>query len=244
MKKLLLAGVAAIAFGVSAHAADLPARMATKAAAYAAPYNWNGFYVGANVGWGWGAHDSDAFTDAGAFVSSVSTTRDGFIGGGQIGYNYMITPNILLGLEVDLSAADIKASSTSTTATGTSSTDSKDNWFSTARGRVGYAFNNWLVYGTGGFAWTHDSSTRTVLASTVPALVGQSSTSSGTLNGWTVGAGVEYGFTQHWIGRLEYLHMDFGSYTDHFVYVPATGNRTNNEKLRTDIVRVALSYKF
>jgi outer membrane immunogenic protein len=239
-RSLLLAAICAVGFVQAASAADLP----TKAPAYAAPYNWNGFYVGGNLGWGWAPHNSDAFTDAGVFVTSVSSTRDGFLGGGQVGYNYMAWPHIVLGIEADFSAADIKATSVSTTATGTSSTSSKDDWFGTMRGRVGYAFDNWLLYGTGGFAWMHDTSTRTVLASVVPALVGQSASASSTLTGWTVGGGVEVGITANWIARLEYLHMDFASYTDHFVYVPATGNRTINEKLTADIVRVAMSYKF
>lgn len=221
-------------------AADMP----IKAPAYVAPYNWTGVYVGGNAGWGWARNNNDAFTDAGVFVASTSSTRDGILGGGQIGYNYMIWQNVVLGVEADLSAANIKATTTSTTTTGTSTNSSKDDWFGTVRGRLGYAFNNWLVYGTGGFAWMHDSSTRTVLASTVPALVGQSATSSSTLNGWVAGAGVEFAVTGNWIGRLEYLHMDFGSYSDHFVYVPASGNRTANETLKADIVRVGMSYKF
>jgi opacity protein-like surface antigen len=134
--------------------------------------------------------------------------------------------------------------SQSTVPTGTSSTSSKDDWFGTVRGRRGYAFNNWLLYGTGGFAWMHDTSTRTVIASAVPALVGQSASASSTLTGWTAGGGVEVGVTANWIARLEYLHMDFSPYTYHFVYSPTSGNRTINQKLTSDIVRVALSYKF
>jgi outer membrane immunogenic protein len=234
-----------LAFAANAQAADLPAMPAkAPAPAYVPSYNWNGFYVGGNVGWGWAPHTSDAFTDAGAFVSSASNTRDGLLGGLQAGFNWMAWPSILIGIEADIDAADIKYTNVSTTGTGTSSTESKDDWFGTVRGRLGYAMNNWLFYGTGGFAWMHDKATRTVLASVVPALVGQSASVSATLTGWTAGGGVEVGLTPNWTARLEYLHMDFGSYTSHFVYVPAVGNRMNNETLRADIVRFGINYKF
>jgi outer membrane immunogenic protein len=249
MRSLSVATISGLALGLtaaSAFAADLPAKAPIyKAPPMVAAYNWNGFYVGGNVGWGWADHNSDSFTDAGDFVASTSSTRSGVLGGGQIGYNWMATENILLGIEGDLSGADIKGTTTTTTATGTATSSGKDDWFGTVRGRVGYAFNNWLVYGTGGAAWMHDQDTRTVIASLRdPLLNGQASSVSSILTGWTAGGGVEVGITPNWTVKAEYLHMDFGSYTYHYTYSIPAGNRVSNQSLTADIVRFGFNYKF
>ena len=75
------------------------------------------------------------------------------------------------------------------------------NWYGTVRGRLGYAFNNVLVYGTGGLAYGG-----------VDSRIENSSTYkvSSTNTGWTAGGGVEYMFAPNWSGKIEYLHIDLG----------------------------------
>ncbi len=85
------------------------------------------------------------------------------------------------------------------------------NW---VRGRLGYVANNWLFYGTGGFAWSDDTFTRTQVSAvaTSPPL-GDVRTNSSTHTGWAAGGGIEYGFARNWTARVEYLHLDLSDQT-------------------------------
>jgi outer membrane immunogenic protein len=223
MKKYLLSGVAAlglIAAG-AASAADLPSRKGPVVAPiYVPAFTWTGFYVGANAGYGWGNMDSrgvNAFGDL-----------DGFVGGGQIGYNYQLG-QIVLGVEADFQGADLKAGS-SFAGLGIVG-EGKTEWFGTVRGRVGYAFDRFLPYVTGGFAY---GNVKTTLAPGVT--INGLNSDDNTHTGWTVGAGVEYAFTNNLVGGVEYLYVDLG---DKKVFGGA-------DKVGTDfsLVRARLSYKF
>jgi outer membrane immunogenic protein len=167
-------------------------------------HDWSGFYIGANVG---GAWDNGTATNAaldGAFVSSGTAHNSGVIGGGQIGYDYMVSPSFLLGIEADVDGTSLKGSVLSID--GSNQHSSKLDAFGTVRGRVGFAQNNWLFYGTGGFAWSEGSVTRTQIATVaavppIPAPAGTVETTSNTRTGWAAGAGVEWGVTQNWTAR-------------------------------------------
>ena len=102
---------------------------------------WTGFYVGAHVGGAWGY-----FRNNGLNIGPDESSG-GYIAGGQLGYNWQ-SGRMVLGLEGDISAIDIHAS---TPAIGSF----KENWTSTVRARVGYAVENYLAYLTGGVAFTH-----------------------------------------------------------------------------------------
>ena len=131
---------------------------AQSASAASATYNWNGFYVGGHVGWGWNNAEGDTYIrTTGAFRGSGEVKWDGFLGGAQLGFNWMVRPNIVLGIEADVSFPTSKANISVTSAEGTADKEYKLTWIGTVRGRVGYAFNNWMFYGTGGVAWTHFS---------------------------------------------------------------------------------------
>src|SRR5215471_14363995 len=107
-------------------------------------YNWTGFYAGAHAGVGW------------------SDDNAGLIGGGQVGFNYQINQWVL-GIEGDLAGTTIKDSVSATVvgpgAVITGNAEASLDWVSTLAPRVGYAFNNWLVYGKVGGAWAHGSGT-------------------------------------------------------------------------------------
>jgi len=134
-------------------------------------------------------------------------TTAGVIGGGQIGYDYMVSPSFLLGIEADVDGTLLKGSVLSID--GSNQHSSKLDAFGTVRGRVGFAQTNWLFYGTGGFAWSEGSVTRTQIATVaavppIPAPAGTVETTSNTRTGWAAGAGVEWGLTQNWTARVEY----------------------------------------
>ena len=181
----------------------------TKGPAYAATpfnvYNWNGFYVGANVGY-----------QSATVTNWPSNGPSGVAGGVQAGYNWQVAPNWVLGAE-----ADIQGSSASDTFAGF---QFSNPWFGTVRGRVGYAFNNILVYGTGGFAYGGGSVTRGGFSN------------SQTHTGWTLGAGVEVGLTPNWSAKAEYLYIRLNDQG----YV-LTGF---NNGFQSNLIRLGVNYRF
>ncbi len=259
MKKLLLGSIALAVLVAAgpAMAADIPVKAPVKATPIISIYNWTGFYVGGNAGWGlahtFGTNDNLVPNPNEHGPTTGGHNWNGFVGGGQIGYNWMASRNVVLGIEADLSFANLKTSIAGDTIDGIAYRNSKVDEFGTVRGRVGYAFNNWLIYGTGGAAFTHGITTNTqgpcstLHGGTVNCTgpfqqVPLGYTDSDTLNltGWTVGGGVEVGITQNWTTKLEYLHMDFGS----FSFTDPLFNRITRANLMVDVVRLGLNYKF
>jgi len=209
MKNFLLASAAILAVGgASAFAADLPSRvpMPAKAPAYFQTYNWTGVYVGINGGGGWGS-DSD-------------NTSGGLVGG-TLGYNYQLG-QVVFGIEGDIDWSGIKGSETC----GGLNCDTRNNWLSTVRGRLGYAgFDRFLPYVTGGVAFGD-----------VKTSVAGFGDSSKTRTGWTLGGGVEYAIAGPWTAKVEYLYVDLGSGDD-----SAFGS---NRDFKTSLVRAGLNYRF
>ena len=211
-------------------------------------YNWTGFYVGGNGGYGWANVDSSVYNlNNGVFEASDSSTRTGGFGGGQIGYNFQPFPHFLFGVEGDFDWASLTGDSSGCSATGCASASHKTDWFSTLRVRMGYVVDDWLFYGTGGIAWTHGSTTRTITQVNNPALVssllGASASSSGQNTGWTLGGGVEYGFWRNWSVNVEYRYMQINPSRD-FFYPILSANRHSSSVEDINTVRAALNYHF
>ena len=215
MKKYLLASVAALGLVAAgaASAADLPSRKGPVAApVYVPAFTWTGFYVGANAGYAWGNVNANGYANIGDL--------DGFVGGGQVGYNYQMG-QFVVGLEADLQAADLSSGN------NLGLINVKTDYFGTVRARVGVAFDRFLPYVTGGWAYGN-------VKTSIPGLAFSSDRSH--TGGWALGAGVEYAFTNNLIGGVEYLYVDLGEKN---ILGAAT-------KVGTDfsVVRARLSYKF
>ena len=239
MKGIWGSSVAALL--VLASSGALAADMAVKARPMLAPpvYNWTGFYIGGNLG---GAWETGTLTDN-FFGTSFSNTRSGFIGGGQIGYNWQVAPQWVLGVEWMFDGTDIR-SNTGTVAVvdpvlgaATLSASEKVDWITTVAARFGYAANNWLFYGKAGGGWVHDSATVTEITAVGNAF---SVSASDTRSGWLVGAGIEYGITPNWTMKVEYDHLGLENVTRGGLFV----NDSVTLSRRFDMVTVGLNYKF
>lgn len=199
---------------------------------YGAPgtFTWSGLYAGFHFGYATG--QSDVFIDQ-VVPISVSFDPDGFIGGVQIGVNHEMANRFVLGVEADITYSAVKASAASNLI-GLLETEMA--WSGSARLRAGYALGRTLPYLAAGIAAASYRFGGLDLAT------GNSITFyDETQLGWTVGAGVEHAFTDHWIARLEYRYTDFGK---HEMPVISALAGPNSIDLKTHDIRVGLSYKF
>ncbi|QGM47559.1 outer membrane beta-barrel protein [Methylocystis heyeri] len=218
----------------------------------ARPIVWSGFYAGLNAGYGWGgtngvptagfplvdniAADPTWGTPRGfaAIANSgvASVNQSGFVGGGQIGYNYQWSPSFVIGLEADLQGSAIRgaggragivrfgpdASGAFETAAGSGAVAAGVDWLGTVRGRVGYLVTpTLLAYATGGLAYGGVHATAANMLSfsdslpTIYPTFGGTGSYSDTRAGWTVGGGGEWMFTPNWSLKAEALYYDLGS---------------------------------
>ena len=220
-------------------ASVLAATLITTAAAHAADvvapaaYDWSGFYAGVNAGVGIDASSYDykyLVTPAGGRETQVDkrlsnnfdSSQAAFTGGGMIGYNYQID-HLVLGVEADINYIGLNDDYSDTVnsvigpinATSTTDISYETNWYGTVRGRLGYALDNILVYGTGGLAYGNTSVDEKAtgcgqIGANPPRCSSLSGGTEGVNVGWTVGAGAEYGFDR-WSLGVEYLYVDLGS---------------------------------
>ena len=183
-------------------------------------YNWTGFYTGLVVGYGWGESNWDAI--------GIQSQPKGWLADATVGFNWQ-AGSFVYGLEGDIAWTDVKGS-TANIACGVASTcETSNRWMSTFRGRIGYAFDRFMPYFTGGGAYGD------VRSSIAPAGVSASTTRLG----WAVGGGIEYAFLSNWTTKLEYLYIDLGSFDPGFA-APVVGNIDFKEQ----VVRIGLNYKF
>ena len=219
---LLMCGaffVAATATG--ALATDLP-RPSYKAPMYVAPeFNWTGFYVGLNGGYGWGSSQWSG-------PATFSTSPNGWLAGGTIGYNYQTGGNFVFGIEGDIDYMNLKGTNSSAVCSGCYF---KDTWLSTVRGRLGYAYGRWMPYLTGGLAYGD-------VYMAGPSGGSQDKTKAG----WTLGGGAEYTFAGAWSAKLEYLYVDLGNATCGMASCGLASDESVNFK--ANIVRAGLNYRF
>lgn len=216
-----------------------------KAPLAAAPWTWAGFYLGGHGGYGWA---DDPFNNRlqlnGVPLSGVDSR--GFVAGFHAGANWQ-SRSVVGGLELDISATGIKGSASNTLVVpggpvlGATQTDKFDP-VGSVRSRLGYLVTpNVLLYGTGGLGWTQFST-----ANDTPNVVPSSLVAQNWLFGWVAGGGIEARLgNTNWLGRVEYLHYDFGNSGSLTSLTPAGGviTASNSGHLTIDMVRAGLSYK-
>lgn len=201
---IALVGLALLAAIGVTRAADIPGMSRPYAApspAYSS-YNWMGPYIGINAGYEWGSVTRDSSDPSGGFL------------GGQLGYNWQ-NGQFVFGVETDLqwaSADDVVFPQ-----------KFSNSWFGTARGRVGYAMNNILAYGTGGLAYGNLELETAGLSETQ------------THYGWALGVGMEVGFTPNWTAKVEYLYFDLSNKT----YFTGASHG-----LESSLMRAGVNYRF
>ena len=230
-----------------------------------AQYNWTGFFAGVHAGYGWSSSNvsvgvadplnlATAAVLDGAFALRYSLKRDGYVAGGQVGYNHQID-RWLLGVEADIAASGIQGNQMVFTprcpnlcgSPNLSGITQGMDWFGTVRGRLGAVANNWLFYGTAGVAfgdvkytyWQNNAIFG--LGGTINTFGADSKTRAG----WTAGGGIEYGFGR-WSAKVEYLYFDLG---EHPVIVPLNTAPTLIQFIpkfqnNGSIVRAGLNYRF
>jgi outer membrane immunogenic protein len=240
MKKVLLVTASLIALGAAAPAvaADLAARPYTKAPAMiAAVYDWSGFYIGANGGWGSSHNSWDSVLPFPVGPEGSHDASGGTVGG-QIGYRWQ-AGTWVFGVEAQGNWADFKGSNASTLFGAGFVNNSKTDAFGLFTGQVGYAANNFLLYVKGGAAVT--ANTYRINTNT-GALFG--STSDDTRWGGTIGVGAEYAFAPNWSVGLEYDHLFMQDKTYNFTN--GAGVLVGSDRIRQDVdlVTARLNYKF
>lgn len=211
MKATVFGGAAASLLTVSAFAADLGIPLAQPPVVIP-PFTWTSCYAGVHAGGGWGKKD---VTDTvGIFsgitgYSSTSVDVTGYMLGGQIGCDYQFAPTWVVGIEGAASGGNISKTTnfavTSFTPPDTASFRSTTDFLASITGRIGYAFDRWMVYGKGGVAIVGDR----YHADDVQGLYFFDATENRI--GWTAGAGIEWAFTPEWSIKLEYGYYGFGT---------------------------------
>ena len=258
-RKLLVAATLSTGAAGGAMAADLPMR-SPPPAAYVAPipvFTWTGFYVGANAGVAFGNHGGALqpnFATSETFGGSKDST--GFVGGGQIGYNWQ-NGFLVYGIEADAdyiglgnSGSFSQTSSVFTrNGTFTASRDSGDGFLGTVRGRLGYAIlPRMLVYATGGLAYGQFGSNFTSASFANGAGVVTNNFAASSSNdirlGYAVGGGLEYALTERISAKLEYLYADLGRKNYTLTDVNSGNSFAAHSNGTAQLARVGVNYKF
>ena len=245
MKKLVLAAVGLIAMATtSASAADMAARPYAKAPAPIAVslYNWGGFYLGINGGWGSSRKCWDEISTPVTFALGCHDATGGTIGG-QIGYRWQAA-SWVFGLEAQGNWADFHGSNPIIGLPALTN-DTHVNAFGLFTGQIGYAMNNALLYVKGGAAVTSDRY-RTFITGTGVAVA---NTIDDSRWGGVVGVGLEYGFTPNWSVAVEYDHMFMQNRTYNQISngtLIAAGLLFATDRIRQDVdlITVRVNYKF
>jgi outer membrane immunogenic protein len=247
MRRFLCVVALSVAGFGPAFAADLPtpeAVPATYVPVVAPVYNWGGFYLGINGGYGFGNSSwSDADNNSGLGTTGNFNTN-GYAVGATVGVNWQ-SDAFVLGLEGDFDAMGLDGKSSSGFCANlrlgaNAQCETKQTWLSTVRGRVGYAADRVLFYGTAGGAFGN------IEAGASSNFVTQ------TKGGWTIGAGIEAAFAENWTARVEYLFVDMlnascqtaASCGTNLIVGPGLVTANQTIRLETNLVRIGIDYKF
>jgi outer membrane immunogenic protein len=261
VKVVLVAATIMVALSAPATAANLPVK--APPVATMAGYSWSGCYVGGNLGWVGGNERQDVYlsstppttpAQSEASRNSYALRGSGFAGGGEAGCNIQIPGSIFVfGMEADVSGSSFTESASASYGNrvlggGTTQNPHTEtvsgglDWYSTYRGRIGVAVDRWFTYATGGVAVGYVRSATDYFVTDTSFLF--AIPRSQTRIGWTIGGGLEYALTNNWSAKVEYLYLDFGSfsYADNVFIAPTVGSDVHS--VHDQVVRVGLNYKF
>ncbi len=240
MRRVLLGAIGLVAFATPTVAADLPQRPPVAAPAVVIPYlyDWTGFYVGGNGGYGtsrncWGSVP----VAGGAIIPDGCHNQSGGILGGQFGYRWQMGP-VVYGLEAQGDWTSIRGSHVSVVNPLLTDT-SKVNGLGLFTGQIGYAWNAALLYVKGGAAVT--SGNLSQITSVGGVGVNQASI---TRWGGSIGAGFEYGFAPNWSAGFEYNHLFMGNANNSFSSLAGITPVLNQISQDIDMVTVRVTYRF
>jgi outer membrane immunogenic protein len=210
---------------------DRPPASADEPAEPLRPPIWQGLYFGLSAGYGWG--NSEHFYDRNDNHGTAQQNLDGWLGGITVGYNYLLSPNLLIGVEGDLGFMDLGADD-KVIFDGHVWKSQFGGLWGTVRARAGFLWGDrTLIYGTGGVAFMQVDEVGYGDAD------GQTAWNTDFRTGWVVGGGIEYAISPKMTTKIEYLHMDFGRYN---------GFSENREDYyfdnSVDVVRAGVSFKF
>lgn len=274
MKRMILGGVAISALLIAAplsiaNAADMPVKAPPMAPVVAPVYSWTGFYIGGDAGLALeNASGTSNFIDTYAAPPDIYNPQSnslhdvGFLAGGEIGYNWQVDPNWMLGVEGDWDwlrtsynfcrQTNINSLPCTDNDLGFETIGSQTNWLATARARVGVTMGWIMVYGTGGAAWGSVATTESLSClvegcGSSSLKLAASSTVTQIKTGWTAGVGVEGMLDAHWSVKAEFLYVDLGNFSDTFTTVGTAGYTQSvafSRDERFDIIRGGLNYRF
>ena len=258
MKRIFLASLALLALAGHALAADLP--VYKKAPPPLPTWSWAGFYAGVNAGYSFGRDPFSQTIPETGYVSATNSVANprGPVLGGQLGYLWQ-SGHIAYGLEGDAQWARQRDASCGVTCflAGNGemtvfTVSQRLDWFATARARLGWANDNYLLYVTGGAAW---GGVREYDPRSFEFIPDFPANFSNTLSGWAAGAGIETRLFGNWTAKFEYLHLDLGTTTNTTAFPLQCGGVggafcvgsqtvTTRSAIRDEIVRAGLNYKF
>ncbi len=239
-RTLAIASIFAVMSVSGANAADLVQQdyVPVAASVMSTPsFSWNGAYVGGQIGYGFGKSkltDNPDPSDSEA-PNSTSFKPNGFLGGIYAGYNFNVGNSVILGVDGDFSYDNLKKSISAfdSDLNMNASAESKLQWSSAVRGRVGYAVDRFLPYIAGGVAFGNVKNTVSIDNYTYSG--------SKTMTGWTLGAGLDYAATDNVILRFEYRYTDFGKKN---FYAGNADTIDASDKFTTNDIRIGVAYKF
>jgi len=244
MTKFWLAAVGVLVSTSVVHAADVEPVPTV--------YDWSGFYIGGNAGAAWSnssvegrGNSNDPIADA--INDKIDSSDTAFTAGGEIGFNWQMD-SVVIGLETDFNYLGFSESNDRTNNFGGQAFDTNlsfdTDWYGTFRGRLGFAFDNVLIYGTGGVAYGDAKVKGGVNVDGVEFWDGKASDTNW---GWTLGGGAEFALNQNWILGAEYLYVDLGS--NDFDFDRTAANNLNDKvdghyDAAFSVVRATVKYKF
>jgi outer membrane immunogenic protein len=229
MKKFLLASVAlGVLASTSAMAADLPRKAPAPVVVPPYIHNWTGFYIGGHIGGGRGDRclEVEVYGDIGCRSAS------GFLGGGQLGFNFQTANNFVFGVELSGSFANLNGDNTSGNLPAGWYFSSQGKSLLLLTGRAGIAFDRALFYFTGGGAWSRNTVDFYDGASVVSVDFDR--------QGWTIGAGIDYGFSPNWSMAFQYNFVDLGVKDVYITNADLYGTTSNELHMAT----LRLNYRF